>query len=78
LLLTGKLTLAECYWKTVPMTSWMMSLVGDPLYTPFKVNPQIREDQLSDLLKRALQPDAPLPTPARAPGASTETPPPQL
>jgi uncharacterized protein (TIGR03790 family) len=78
LLLTGKLTLAECYWKTVPMTSWMMSLVGDPLYTPFKVNPQLREDQLSDLLRRAFK-DAPAPgpTPSRSPAVSVETPPPQ-
>jgi uncharacterized protein (TIGR03790 family) len=36
LLLEGKLTLVECYWKTLPVNSWMMVLVGDPLYRPFK------------------------------------------
>jgi hypothetical protein len=35
-LLKGDLTLAECYWKTLPVNSWMMVLVGDPLYRPFK------------------------------------------
>ena len=35
LLLTGKYTLAECYWRTNPYTSWRMTLIGDPLYTPF-------------------------------------------
>ena len=41
LLLTGKYTLAECYWRTVPHASWRMTLIGDPLYTPFKKNPQL-------------------------------------
>lgn len=36
LLLTGELCLAEVYWRTVPMMSWQMSLIGDPLYRPFK------------------------------------------
>ena len=40
LLLTGQYTLAECYWRTVPFTSWQMILVGDPLYKPFAANPQ--------------------------------------
>jgi hypothetical protein len=44
LLLTGKLTLAEVYWKTTPMTSWMVSFIGDPLYVPFKVNPQLKPE----------------------------------
>jgi uncharacterized protein (TIGR03790 family) len=39
LLLTGKLTLAEVYWRTTPMTSWMISFIGDPLYTPYRANP---------------------------------------
>ena len=41
LLLTGKYTLADCYWRTVPHASWRMTLIGDPLYTPFKNNPQL-------------------------------------
>lgn len=28
-------TLAEAYWAAVPHVSWMMILLGDPLYTPF-------------------------------------------
>lgn len=41
LLLTGKWTVAECYWRTVPMTSWRMTLIADPLYNPFAANPQV-------------------------------------
>jgi uncharacterized protein (TIGR03790 family) len=55
LLLTGKLTLAEVYWKTCPMVSWMMTCVGDPLYTPFKTNPQMKAEDLPGPLKQALQ-----------------------
>ena len=39
ILLTGKMTVAEAYWKTVPHVSWRMLLIGDPLYNPFKANP---------------------------------------
>jgi len=46
LLLTGKFTLAECYWRTAPTISWRMTLIGDPLYNPFKANPQIGVDIL--------------------------------
>jgi uncharacterized protein (TIGR03790 family) len=40
LLMTGRYTLAECYWRTCPFVSWRMTLIGDPLYNPFKANPQ--------------------------------------
>jgi uncharacterized protein (TIGR03790 family) len=43
LLATGKYTLAECYGKTVLFASWMGTLVGDPLYNPYKANPRIDE-----------------------------------
>ena len=46
LLLTGKYTLAECYWRTVPSVSWRLTLIGDPLYTPFAANPQVSIDAL--------------------------------
>jgi hypothetical protein len=36
LLLRGELTLVECYSLTNPYNSWMMVLIGDPLYRPFK------------------------------------------
>jgi uncharacterized protein (TIGR03790 family) len=42
LLLSGKLTLAECYWATIPAASWQMILLGDPLYTPFKAKSPIK------------------------------------
>jgi hypothetical protein len=39
LLMTGKLSLLEVYYHSVPHLSWQMILIGDPLYTPFKKNP---------------------------------------
>jgi len=41
LLLTGRCTVAECYWRTIPAASWQMILIADPLYNPFKANPQV-------------------------------------
>jgi len=35
MLVQGDLTLAEVYWRSQPFTSWMMTLVGDPLYRPY-------------------------------------------
>jgi uncharacterized protein (TIGR03790 family) len=54
LLLTGKLTLAEVYWKTTPCTSWMIGFIGDPLYTPYRANPVMRPEDLPGQLGRAL------------------------
>jgi uncharacterized protein (TIGR03790 family) len=51
LLLTGKLTLAEVYWKTTPWTSWMISMIGDPLYTPYKINPALTVEDLPPRLQ---------------------------
>jgi uncharacterized protein (TIGR03790 family) len=42
LLMTGKLTLLEVYFLTIPQVSWMQILIGDPLYCPFKKNSAIR------------------------------------
>jgi uncharacterized protein (TIGR03790 family) len=36
LLVEGESTLVECYYRTLPYNSWMMTLIGDPLYRPFK------------------------------------------
>jgi len=47
LLLTGKYTLAECYWRTTPMVSWRVLLIADPLYNPFKVDPQVKSEALA-------------------------------
>jgi uncharacterized protein (TIGR03790 family) len=41
-LATGQYTLVECYGRSVPMCSWMMVLIGDPLYNPFKKNPKLK------------------------------------
>jgi uncharacterized protein (TIGR03790 family) len=54
LLMTGKLTLAEVYWKTEPAVSWMMDCVGDPLYTPYRTNPPLKVADLPPRLRAAL------------------------
>jgi len=54
LLLTGKLCMADVYWKTTPMTSWQISAIGDPLYTPYKVNPQYKVEDLPSELQAAI------------------------
>lgn len=46
LLLTGQFSLAECYAYTNELNSWMMLLIGDPLYRPFARNPHLRLDQV--------------------------------
>jgi uncharacterized protein (TIGR03790 family) len=60
LLLTGKLTLAEVYWKTEPAVSWMQCCIGDPLYNPYKKNPQLSDVDLPAQLRQALRTDVPL------------------
>ncbi len=41
LLMTGKATLLEVYYSTLPHISWRQVLIGDPLYNPFKHKPAI-------------------------------------
>jgi uncharacterized protein (TIGR03790 family) len=53
LLLTGKLTLAEVYWRTTPMTSWMQDCIGDPLYRPYAVDPALKVEDLPAALRGA-------------------------
>lgn len=55
LLMTGELTLAEVYWKTTPLTSWMNTCIGDPLYRPYKVNPPLKKDDLPESLRAAVR-----------------------
>lgn len=52
LLLTGRLTLGECYWRTLPSTSWRMTLIGDPLYNPFKARPQVPWEALPPAMRQ--------------------------
>ncbi len=49
LMLTGKLTLVECYFATLPFNSWQLALIGDPLYTPFKNNPKLKWADLTSI-----------------------------
>jgi len=42
LLMTGKLSLLEVYFRTLPHLSWQMIMIGDPLYTPFGKSPAWR------------------------------------
>ena len=58
LLMTGKLTLAECYWRTQPVASWRMACVGDPLYTPYRAHPALTEADLPLRLRSLLHPQA--------------------
>ncbi|HEY7120476.1 MAG TPA: TIGR03790 family protein [Tepidisphaeraceae bacterium] len=64
LLFTGKLTLAEVYWRTVPFASWRVAAIGDPLYRPYQARPAMRSESLSKPLQAALKPILP---PASAP-----------
>jgi uncharacterized protein (TIGR03790 family) len=52
LLLTGKLTLGECYWRTSPVANWRFTLIGDPLYNPFAAKPAMKVEDLP----KAMQP----------------------
>ncbi|HEX4123854.1 MAG TPA: TIGR03790 family protein, partial [Tepidisphaeraceae bacterium] len=79
LMLTGKLTMAEVYWKTTPMTSWMLCYVGDPLYTPYKADPQLKVQDLPPELQaifKTAAPPPPRPVPAPSVTGPTLPPPP--
>ncbi|GIW76384.1 MAG: hypothetical protein KatS3mg104_1447 [Phycisphaerae bacterium] len=54
-LYTGRYTLAETYWLTVPMTSWKLILIADPLYNPYQSNPPVRWEDLSPQLQSVLE-----------------------
>lgn len=54
LLMTGKLTLAEVFWRTSKTVSWQMSLVGDPLYRPFGNHPALAPSDLTPALRQLL------------------------
>jgi len=41
LLMSGKLSLLEVYFRSIPYLSWRQVLIGDPLYMPFKKRPAI-------------------------------------
>lgn len=55
ILYTGRYTLAETYWLTVPMASWKLILIGDPLYNPYVSDPVIRWEDLPPQLRSVLE-----------------------
>ena len=55
LLMTGRLTLAEAYWRTNPLTSWMNTCIGDPLYAPFKAKPALKLEDLPEGLRAGVE-----------------------
>jgi uncharacterized protein (TIGR03790 family) len=68
LLLSGEFSQGEVWQVTTPLLSWRIGFVGDPLYTPFKVNPRVKVDDLRThtvlrnawpLLRGAAAPPAP-------------------
>ncbi len=52
LVLTGKFTMAECFYITLPFHSWAMTYVGDPLYTPYRAKPRLKMEELPVKLQR--------------------------
>jgi uncharacterized protein (TIGR03790 family) len=54
LLMTGKLTLAEVYWRTNPCVSWMQTCIGDPLYRPYLHNPPVDFATLPEAMLRTI------------------------
>jgi uncharacterized protein (TIGR03790 family) len=46
MLATGKYTLVECYGRSVMLTSWMGTLIGDPLYNPYGKKPALAEEKI--------------------------------
>ncbi len=61
LLMTGRYTLVETYYRTNPFNSWAMILIGDPLYRPFAKNPPLSEDALPEQLRLPGEPGVPAP-----------------
>jgi uncharacterized protein (TIGR03790 family) len=58
LLLSGRYTLAECYYRCQPFNSWAMVLVGDPLYNPFAAQPQFDPQTLPAQYQALFEDDA--------------------
>jgi uncharacterized protein (TIGR03790 family) len=46
LLMTGRYPLIDVFYKTNRYVSWQIILIGDPLYKPFAVNPQLKENEV--------------------------------
>jgi hypothetical protein len=68
-LVQGELTLAECYWRSLPFTSWMQTLIGDPLYRPYKNHQVVKSPEARAAAEAANVIDA-----LRAPAATAPEP----
>ena len=66
LLMTGKLSLAEVYWRTATTTGWMMTVIGDPLYRPYKANPALRVEDVPARVRGVLTGGSTRPSTGRA------------
>ncbi|MCB0323837.1 MAG: TIGR03790 family protein [Bdellovibrionales bacterium] len=65
LLLTGRYSLVEAYYLTLPYISWRMVLLGDPLYNPWRGRFEMPLQEL-DLHDREQNPLTALPSPLGA------------
>lgn len=73
LLLSGKHTLVESYFRSNPFNSWTMLLVGDPLYSPFRAAPALKMDGLDEATKRLINGPPAVVAAATASGDSSES-----
>lgn len=55
LVLSGKYTVVESFYRCNPFNSWTMVLVGDPLYSPFKSQPALDIGKLEPATKRVIE-----------------------
>jgi uncharacterized protein (TIGR03790 family) len=53
-LMSGRYTLVEAYYRTLPSNSWVMVLIGDPLYRPFAKSPEFSSEEIPTELQRLL------------------------
>jgi len=53
-LMSGEYGLVESYYRTKPFNSWVMVLVGDPLYNPFRTRPAIHPAELPKNLRAVI------------------------
>ncbi|MCH2131891.1 MAG: hypothetical protein MK179_22350, partial [Pirellulaceae bacterium] len=48
-------TAVEAYYRCKPFNSWTMTLVGDPLYAPFKNSPALNPHDLDAGLRAIIE-----------------------
>lgn len=55
LIASGRYTLVESYYRCKPFNSWAMVLVGDPLYNPYRAQPQFEDGGLPASVRQLLE-----------------------